>query len=248
MGSDDLRRVIDKCRAQFLDQPAGSPVQKCPAGSPPPDVVIPIVFPDYLISVDNLSFVERTAIKATPGVSIESEKKIPGGVRYKIKGLGHAGIAFIDGKTGRSRYYEYGRYDPQEKGLVRSLSVPAVTIGSDKKPTKASLHALLREIAVESGHGTRISGVYVEVTDKFSTMEKYAMDREALNSNPNRKFYDLKDNNCFTFATQVARSAGVDVSMANKMFPSSSMEKMQNVYPSVNFDPNQKETVGGATQ
>jgi hypothetical protein len=203
----------------------------------PPDVVIPIVFPDYLITVDNLSWTDKAAISVVPGVSIVSQTKTASGTRYKVKGLGHAGVLFIEGQTGKASYYEYGRYDPQEKGLVRSDAVPAVTMGTNKRPTKASLTATLQEIAKESGHGTRISAVYIEAANKFAAMTTYATGREAQNSDPNRTPYALTDNNCFTFAKQVTGSAGVDVSMADKRFPSANMDALQQTYPPLGYDP-----------
>jgi hypothetical protein len=229
----------DATSSQTNSADAGSSVDGGTPSCPPPpmDVVIPMVFPDYLITVDDLSLAKRAAIGATPGVSIVSKTQTATGTRYKIKGLGHAGVAFINGKTGSTQYFEYGRYDPAEKGLVRSMGVPPVTMGSNHKPTKASLKAMLAEISKESGHGTRINAVYIEVTDKYAAMQKYATDREAQNSDANRKPYDLTSNNCFTFSTQVAGAAGVDVSMANKMFPSSSMTEMQKTYPALTFDP-----------
>jgi hypothetical protein len=41
----------------------------------------------------------------------------------KVGGLGHAGGLMIDNKTGATKYYEYGRYDSEGKGLVRNVSV-----------------------------------------------------------------------------------------------------------------------------
>mgnify|MGYP007019933133 CR=1 FL=1 len=51
----------------------------------------------------------------------------------KIGNLGHAGVLLIDNKTGVTKYYEYGRYDKEGKGVVRTFAVPNVKIGQDKK-------------------------------------------------------------------------------------------------------------------
>src|SRR5262245_23074426 len=97
------------------------------------DVFIPIVFPDYKIAA----------------------------LGTKWGGLGHAGILFILGSTGTTKYYEYGRYDKAAKGEVRKRKVPDVKV--DKK-TKAidlkSLAAALDSIASQSGQGTRIAGAF----------------------------------------------------------------------------------------
>jgi hypothetical protein len=66
------------------------------------DIVIPIVFPDYLIHVD------------TPEVSVDVPDVIPWfdvmpkrvGIpktTHKIPQLGHAGVLFIEGKTGMTK-------------------------------------------------------------------------------------------------------------------------------------------------
>ena len=47
----------------------------------------------------------------------------------KIGNLGHAGVLLIDNKTGVTKYYEYGRYDKEGKGIVRTFAVPDVKIG-----------------------------------------------------------------------------------------------------------------------
>ena len=36
----------------------------------------------------------------------------------KIGNLGHAGVLLIDNKTGVTKYYEYGRYDKEGKGIM----------------------------------------------------------------------------------------------------------------------------------
>ncbi|MBK7898054.1 MAG: hypothetical protein IPJ99_01440 [Betaproteobacteria bacterium] len=56
----------------------------------------------------------------------------------------------INEKNGDTKYYEYGRYDPngngivgtrlpQEEGNVRKVAVPNAKIGQDGKPTEESL-------------------------------------------------------------------------------------------------------------
>ena len=83
----------------------------------------------------------------------------------KIGGLGHGAVLLID-KDGKTKYYEYGRYDKAKKGLVRTLEVPSVTMDSDGKPTVASLNVVLGQLSKKAGHGGRIEGAYVE-SDKF---------------------------------------------------------------------------------
>ena len=122
----------------------------------------------------------------------------------KIGNLGHAGVLLIDNKTGVTKYYEYGRYDKEGKGIVRTFAVPDVKMGQDKKPTLESLNKTLSVISEQAGHGGRIEGAYIE-SDKFKEMKTYAESKIAENSNPKRKEYSLRNNNCGTFAADVLK-------------------------------------------
>jgi hypothetical protein len=65
--------------------------------------------------------------------------------KYRANGIpftGHAGVLLINDKT----YYEYGRYDKEGKGLVRTASVPNVVIGKDGKPTTESLNKVMKQL------------------------------------------------------------------------------------------------------
>lgn len=120
----------------------------------------------------------------------------------KTGGLGHGGVLIIDNKTGKTKYYEYGRYDKENKGLVRTLSVSNVKIGKDGKPTAESLTKVLAELSEKAGEGSKIKGAYVN-SDEYDKMQKYAQGKMDENSDPNRKEYDLLTNNCGTFAEDV---------------------------------------------
>ena len=120
----------------------------------------------------------------------------------KIGGLGHAGVLLIDNKTGATRYYEYGRYDAEGKGLVRSVKISNVKIGKDGKPTVESLNKVLAQLSQKAGHGGKIRGAYV-ISDQYDKMKTYADGKLAENSDPNRKEYGLNSNNCGTFARDV---------------------------------------------
>ena len=68
----------------------------------------------------------------------------------RVPGLGHDGIALINGRTGGGAYWEYGRYDVADFGLVREVeNVAAVTIDFEPdtgNPTAASRNALARQL------------------------------------------------------------------------------------------------------
>lgn len=78
------------------------------------DVAIPIVFPDYRISVNQA----QTKVDLIKGASWDN-LTLPG-YKARWKGLGHAGVCFINGKNGLTKYYEYGRYDPAGPGKVNN--------------------------------------------------------------------------------------------------------------------------------
>jgi hypothetical protein len=162
----------------------------------------------------------------------------------KIGGIGHAGVLLIDNKTGLTKYYEYGRYDKEGKGLVRSFAVSNVKIGIDGKPTVESLNKVMGQISDKAGHDGKIEGAYIK-SDKFKEMNNYAQDKMKDNNNPNREKYNLTDNNCGTFATDVANQDKKVEKEAPTIIdprPNSMISEYQQVFPAVNYDPEQNKT------
>ena len=161
----------------------------------------------------------------------------------KIGNLGHAGVLLIDNKTGVTKYYEYGRYDKEGKGVVRTFAVPNVKIGQDKKPTLESLNKTLSIISEQAGHAGRIEGAYIE-SDKFKEMKNYAESKIAENANSKRKEYSLRNNNCGTFADDVLKQ---DPSVKDKApviidpRPNSIVKEYQDNFKSLNYDPKKRQ-------
>ena len=161
----------------------------------------------------------------------------------KIGNLGHAGVLLIDNKTGVTKYYEYGRYDKEGKGVVRTFAVPNVKIGQDKKPTLESLNKTLSIISEQVGHAGRIEGAYIE-SDKFKEMKNYAESKIAENANSKRKEYSLRNNNCGTFAADVLKQ---DPSVKDKApviidpRPNSIVKEYQDNFKSLNYDPKKRQ-------
>ncbi|MFS3060178.1 RHS repeat-associated core domain-containing protein [Bacteroides uniformis] len=161
----------------------------------------------------------------------------------KIGNLGHAGVLLIDNKTGVTKYYEYGRYDKEGKGVVRTFAVPNVKIGQDKKPTLESLNKTLSIISEQAGHAGRIEGAYIE-SDKFKEMKNYAESKIAENANSKRKEYSLRNNNCGTFAADVLKQ---DPSVKDKApviidpRPNSIVKEYQDSFKSLNYDPKKRQ-------
>lgn len=121
---------------------------------------------------------------------------------------GHAGVLLIDNKTGYTKYYEYGRYDDKNYGIVRSYAIKDVKLGSDGRPTVESMNAVFKTITEKSGttHGKtyEMTGAYFE-SDKFKEMNDYAKSRLNENTNPDREKYSTMSNNCGDFATDVLK-------------------------------------------
>jgi hypothetical protein len=164
----------------------------------------------------------------------------------KVGGLGHAGVLLIDNKTGVTKYYEYGRYDAENKGLTRKVTISNVVIGEDGKPTTESLNKVLGQISKKSGQGGKIEGAYV-ISDEFEAMNDYAKSKLKENSDPNRKPYSLSGNNCGTFAADcINQDESVDQPSIFNPTPTNIVDEYQEEGNArVQYDPKNKTTTIG---
>ena len=124
---------------------------------------------------------------------------------YRANGIpftGHAGVLLINNKSGYTKYYEYGRYDTENKGIVRTVVVSNVIIGKNGRPTIKSINNVMHQLSKKSGHGGDIEGAYI-ISDKFDEMNDYANGKMNENNNPDRTEYSITSNNCATFAEDV---------------------------------------------
>jgi hypothetical protein len=106
---------------------------------------------------------------------------------------GHAGVLLIryDGFT---KYYEFGRYDPANNGLVRNQVVPNAQIASDGRTTPTSLKNILSILSTRSGKGGQIRAAY------FINVDFDKMLAKATSPQPK---YDIIDFNCGQYAESV---------------------------------------------
>lgn len=178
---------------------------------------------------DPLTFVDSTGKDAVAIVFPDYKISTPFG---KVSSLGHAGVLLINNKTGLTKYYEYGRYDKAEKGVVRQRTVPNVTIGKDSRPTKESLNKTLSSISKQSGQGGKISGAYIQ-NDDFDKMNEHAQAKMAENTNSERESYDLLDNNCATFMRGVIEAGGVDTPSMVDPRPNSYIEELRDDFEKI---------------
>jgi len=159
--------------------------------------------------------------------------------------LGHAGILLIDNETGLTKYYEYGRYDPENKGWVRKITIPNVEIGENGKPTIESLNKVLSVISEKSGHNGRIEGVYIE-SEKFKEMNDFALKKLKENKDPNRKTYSILSNNCGTFCVDVlGQDEQLDLPWILDPRPNSIIEEFRDEFPNVDYNPTTNTTTLG---
>jgi hypothetical protein len=167
---------------------------------------VPIVFPDYQITVGDVTF----------------------------NSLGHAGILLINPNTGLTRYYEYGRYDEANRGIVRNRVVPNVVIGDNGHPTEASLRRVLGEISRLAGQGRRILGVYVDNAD-FDQMEQFVQDRLNQNNSLTNEEYNLLTNNCGHFVQDVLDAGGVDTPSYIDPRPNSYIQELRDEFSPIDY-------------
>jgi hypothetical protein len=206
------------------------------------DVAIPIVFPDYRISVD----LKPQRIDLLKG-SKWDDFWTPA-YKDRWEGLGHAGVFFINGRTGLTKYFEYGRYDPTGLGWVQTHSLPNVQI-RDGQVSFDSLKKPLHKIAVAAGHTGRIQGVYIEVEGGFPLMLKYAEIRMSQNNNPTRVPYGLLTNSCVHFAKDVVAAAGIDTPWLLDPRPNSYIGEFRDDYPDLDYIPRTRQlTIEGMAE
>lgn len=202
------------------------PIARCPEAC---DGVIPIVYSNQPIAVPysairgEMSFIERAAIDevesvrrtftrpdTSPPLSIASSDR----TKVRVLGLGHAGVAFYNGMTGEVAYYEYGRYGG-DFGAVRSRTMPNLSFGEDGNPIQTSFNALLTTLTTTNGGPYAYESVVVKLPNgSFDVMKGFAEARKAAVSSRSAAAYDVKSNHCFTFALEVASSAGVSANVS----------------------------------
>jgi len=199
-------------------------------GQAPSDVVIPIVFPNYLIAVD------------TPPIDVDLHIHIPGlpthvkipPLHERVPYLGHAGAAFFDGRTGVTKYYEYGRYDPKALGLVRHVAVPDIRV----PPSAIGLLPLLKSISARSGQHGPILGAYIQLpAGAYNKMLAYCNRRMAENANPRRAPYGLLSNTCCHFMSSVAVAGGVDMPAVIPPEPAGYIRVVRAFFPILDYAP-----------
>ena len=149
--------------------------------------------------------------RAAVGITFE-RYQVDTGLGFKLP-LGHAGVLTIDDKSGRTSYFEFGRYDPkgasvigaklpQNEGNVRKVDVPDAKIGKDGQPTKESVQKIYNYLSKNVGHGAKVSADYRADADAKKT-EDFA---KGVANNANREGYSVITNNCYDFKNDALKA------------------------------------------
>lgn len=195
------------------------------------DILIPIVFPEYKIAVET----PKTEVDLLPWVEFDNFTISKS--QQKLSSLGHAGILLINGKSGVTKYYEYGRYDhPDKRGVVRRVPLPDSKVGSKGIELK-SLIPVLRKISNVAGKGTRIEGFFLEAVGVFDKLNQRAMVQKSMNKNPNRKEYNLTSNSCIHFVKVLVDAAGKDTPWMIDPRPNSYIGEFRDDYRDLDYSP-----------
>lgn len=196
-------------------------------------VAVPIVFPDYEITVGTKAVTVDVPdwIPALP-----NEVKVPA-LQQRVPFLGHAGILFLD-RRGVTKYYEYGRYDPAAMGLVRRHLIPDAAPGAQGKPVATTLHKALARISSLAGQGGRIAAAWIELADDaFNRMLVYAAARVRSNGDPRRRKYDLLEHSCLHFMRDVAIAGGAAMPEVLDPRPAGYIDRVRASFPALDYRP-----------
>jgi len=194
------------------------------------DAVIPIVYPQQPITVpfsaisDGMTTMQwlalsvQSSVRSTftradtdPPLRIVSETDD----YVKVAGLGHAGVAIINGETGETKYYEYGRYGGNY-GAVRERTVANVQMGNECNPTPESLDNLARDLTRTNGGPYGFEAAYIKLADgAFERMKEFAQQRTLAVNSRTALAYDISNNHCFTFSTEVANAGGASANVSS---------------------------------
>ena len=175
----------------------------------PGDLVIPVVFPDYRVRLPFQT-----------------------GARDPVRvGIGHAGVVLIEGSRGIAAYYEWGRYDTgRDFGRVRERHVSPTSLTPICRVRVSHLKRILSMLCGVAGDRTRVEAVIVPCPPggrdrgrhyAESVQRTFARGSEppgvacaapgiCIQSPfvaPHERIYALTDNNCLSFAVEVAERA-----------------------------------------
>jgi len=129
-----------------------------------------------------------------------------------VEYLGHAGVVLVDGATGHTRYFEYGRYESDSNGnpigVVRSRPVPNLSFDSGKIDG-TSLQNMITSLNGSAGAGTPATGTILSLGDGgYDDALAYALQAQNDELGTLGEYSWANDNHCYSFAKAVAAEGG----------------------------------------
>jgi len=151
------------------------------------------------------------------------------GVGYRdLPFLGHAAFVSV-GSSGVTRYYQYGRYDPEKLGTVDRRSIPDFQLGPNGLPTRESLKRVLRRVSTYGQDGLVRAAYFVTDDEDTGRMNLYAAGRQKQNNDHSREPYSTTSNNCSHFAQSCLEEGGVNTPLQIDPRPISYIWELQRV-------------------
>ena len=198
------------------------------------DLIIPIVFPEYRISVTT----PRVQVDVFPWSDFDNYS-IPS-TKQRFSNLGHAGVLLVNGRNGVTKYYEYGTYDPPEyRGLIRRVPLPDAKVDQNGI-ILSSLIAPLNKISKIADQGGKIEAVFLAAKDVFSKLNQMIWARKLQNKNPKRKPYSLTSNSCIHFVKWVVKASGKEIPWMIDPRPNSYIGEFRDDYRDLDYSPKTK--------
>lgn len=198
------------------------------------DLIIPIVFPEYRISITT----PQANVDLFPWVNFDNFT-IPS-TKQKLSNLGHAGVLLVNGKSGVTKYFEYGRYDPPEfKGVIRKVPLPDAKVDQNGV-VFSSLIPPLHRISEVAGQNGRLEAVLLKATNVFSKLNQMILFRKTQNINPKRQPYDIASNSCVHFVKWVVKASGNTPPWMVDPRPNSYIGEFRDDYPDLDYSPKSK--------
>ncbi|OBP14337.1 hypothetical protein A5320_11160 [Rheinheimera sp. SA_1] len=122
---------------------------------------------------------------------------------------GHGGVVGYD-LSGVTKYYEFGRYNPNMPGVVgvglaadlgnvRRVPMPNLVIGKDGRPTSKSMDMLRAALSRDAGKGTKAE-LSCNVTVNQNKVYEHVMRFAESESRPQYNWKPWSANHCRTFA------------------------------------------------
>lgn len=177
------------------------------------DYIIPIVYPDYQV--------------AMPEWARKYVGKLP---------FGHSGVLIINGKTGITKYYEYGRYDPNEFGVIRKVSIPNAKIEKGII-TENSLKNILSRISKTSGQNGRIEAT-IHRGDYYLKALNWMSKEDTTYRGSTQEEYIVRSHNCVTFSIDLLNHLKIDThNVGLAAIPDEEMEELQEDFADLRYNP-----------